>query len=69
MSELKTFKQWSNAGYRIYKGSHHVARNENNEPLFSAEQVYMPSDSYEDFDLEEDADFAQAFNLPWGDGS
>jgi hypothetical protein len=61
---LKTFKEWSNLGYRIHKGQHSVGRNEDNEPLFNDKQVWYP-DCFED-NLDDDADFAQAYRLPWG---
>jgi hypothetical protein len=64
---LKTFQEWSNAGYRIYKGAHHIARNEQNVPLFAESQVFIPSDSYTDFDREEDAELADLYGIsPWG---
>ncbi len=37
--ELKTFREWSDSGYMILKGSKSVGRGPNGVPLFSSEQV------------------------------
>lgn len=56
---LRTFKEWSNDGFAIIKGSKHVGRNEAGQCLFSEEQVkYSPGwsdcgeqdDDWDEFD-------------------
>lgn len=42
MSDLRTFDDWSKEGYRIKKGARHVARRNDNVPLFDESQVYKP---------------------------
>jgi len=36
---LRTFNSWSQDGYKIKKGSKHVARDSEGRPLFSEHQV------------------------------
>jgi len=37
---VRTFKKWQAKGYRIKKGSKHVARTVKGKPLFKKSQVY-----------------------------
>ncbi len=37
--DLKTFQEWSDAGYLIKKGEHHVAKSTGGQYLFSRKQV------------------------------
>lgn len=53
---LRTFKKWSDFGYKILKGSKSVHRNKDNVPLFSDQQVekyypvfYAPELDYEPY--------------------
>lgn len=39
MKTKRTFREWSDDGYKIIKGSKSIGRNENGECLFSDEQV------------------------------
>ncbi len=44
--ELKTFNDWSDAGYKILKGSKSVGRNSAGVALFSSEQVMYVADDW-----------------------
>jgi len=44
----KTFNEWAELGYYIYRGEKSNCSNDAGEPLFSELQVYVPSDIYED---------------------
>lgn len=39
---VKTFDEWSAAGYRIKKGSKAVGRNNEGVPVFNIDQVWRP---------------------------
>ncbi len=39
-----TFQEWSDAGYRIVKGSHSKSRNKENQALFLPSQVILSGD-------------------------
>lgn len=60
--ELRTFQDWSNAGYKILKGSKHVKRNANGIPLFSNEQVTYTRTSYHGQGEEGDESFGCDFD-------
>lgn len=74
----KTFREWSNGGYKINKGSRAVGKNFKGECVFSSDQVTRSPPRqhrsygnayYADFDGEEDADWAQAHGVDhWGRG-
>ena len=67
MTTLRTFQAWSDLGFRIRKGAHHVDRDELNMPLFDDSQVYRPGFYDADFDREDDAEEADFYGInPWG---
>lgn len=54
-NKIRTFDEWSQAGYRIEKGSKAVARREGDgQPLFLESQVYKPYHDGEWDDWEND---------------
>ena len=69
-TELKTFQQWSDLGYKILKGS--KARWVNGVAVFSRDQVihrttYVVPRQFADFDREEDSELADFYGIsPWG---
>lgn len=63
----KTFKEWSDDGYLIIKGSKSVGRNENNDCLFDSSQVKLREATVRHTTFVEDcSDRARAKGTPFG---